>query len=124
MATSSARLFWWDGDPTERFWYEISARPDTGADLKCPQRDDSNKVQWSYDLIRHTWPGDIVFHYSTTRQAFIGVSVAGGPLEERDISWGAGHSASRRDAESPARPGWRLPVYGYRRIAAASAEKQ
>jgi hypothetical protein len=30
---------WWDGDLAQRYWLEITDRPDIGIDLHCPQRD-------------------------------------------------------------------------------------
>src|SRR4051812_22666749 len=30
---------WWDADPRQRYWLEITDRPDIGVDLHCPQRD-------------------------------------------------------------------------------------
>ena len=32
---------WWDNNPEERYWIEITKRPDIGADLKAPQFDDN-----------------------------------------------------------------------------------
>ena len=29
---------WWSTDPRQRFWLEITDRPDIGVDLHCPQR--------------------------------------------------------------------------------------
>jgi len=92
---------------------EITDRPDVGADLKCPQSDESGKPYWSYYLIRDIQPGDIIFHYWTPKRAFIGGSVAGGPLEERPINW-VPHGTYGREREShEMRDGWWLPVYGF-----------
>jgi len=76
---------WWEDDPREQYWCEISDRPDPGADLKCPKTRENGGTDWSYDLVLQAQPGDIVFHYSTGLKAFIGASVAGGPVEARDI---------------------------------------
>lgn len=36
---------WWDSDSTERFWLEITDRPDLGVDLRAPQtRDNRSRV--------------------------------------------------------------------------------
>jgi len=74
---------WWDGIPEERYWCEVTDRSDIGANLWCPQTDESGKPYWSYSLIHAIAPADIVFHYSTNRTAFVGASVAGGPVEPR-----------------------------------------
>jgi hypothetical protein len=107
---------WWEGLSAERYWCETSHRQDVGTDLKCPQTDERGRPFWSYSLIREILPGDIVFHYSPTVDAFIGASVAGGPLEERDIVWTPSFKATRAQvATRRARPGWWLPLYGFRR---------
>lgn len=106
--------YWWDQLTTEKYWVEITDRPDIGADLKCPQTKKGNQEYWSYSLIRAIWPGDIVFHYSTNERAFVGASVAGGPLEERAIVWVPHGTSGRASEEDPKpRPGWWLPLYGY-----------
>jgi hypothetical protein len=108
--------YWWADDPSERYWAEITDRDDLGADLKCPQADESGKSYWSYSLIHEVWPGDVVFHYSTKEKAFTGASVAGGPVEERPIIWTPHGTVgrSKRESREP-RPGWWRPLYGFRR---------
>ena len=93
---------WWDGKPDERYWCEITKREDIGANLRCPQLNTSGDPYWSYSLIHHVRPGDIVFHYSKKAQGVIGASVAGGPIEERDIIWSAqGTSGRAKRHQSP-----------------------
>lgn len=107
--------YWWEASPEERYWCEITDREDIGADLKCPQANEAGRDYWSYSLIRSVQPGDIVFHYSTTGRAYVGASVAGGPVESRAIVW-APHGTVGRAKEEPrqARPGWWLPLYGFK----------
>jgi hypothetical protein len=108
--------YWWEGDPSERYWCEITDRDDVGADLKCPQRDESGNEYWSYSFINLVQPGDIIFHYSTNSRSYVGASVAGGPLEPRPIVWAPHGTVGRARPESRLpRPGWWLPVYGYTR---------
>jgi hypothetical protein len=110
---------WWSDDPEERYWCEITDRPDVGADLKCPQTNEVGQDYWSYSLIRQVWPGDIVFHYWTPAKAVVGASVAGAPLEERPIVWAPHGTVGRAKPEQRLpRPGWWLPLYGYRPAAA------
>lgn len=117
--------YWWDDDESERYWCEITLRPDIGADLKCPQLkvitapdgSETGVPYWSYTLINAVAPGDIVFHYSGKSHAYVGVSVAGGPVEEREIVWNARGTAGRARGETLApKPGWRLPLYGFRAL--------
>lgn len=103
---------WWDDNPEERYWVEITDRPDVGADLKAPRADRGGNNGWSYNLIRNVWPGDIVFHYKD--EEFVGASVAGGPLEARPIIWTPRASWTRKIAESEQpRDGWWLPLYSF-----------
>lgn len=105
---------WWDDDDRERYWLELTHREDIGSDLKAPQRDESRKDYWSYSLINQVRPGDAVYHYSGRVRAFVGASVAGAPLEERDISWAPrGNPARTRTDERDLRPAWGLPLYRY-----------
>lgn len=106
---------WWSGDPTESYWCEITDRDDIGGDLKCPQRRENGAVDWSYSLVTEIVPADIVFHYSTAAAAFVGASVAGGPLEERSIGWRPKGTSGRANLDDRARrPGWWLPLFSYR----------
>jgi hypothetical protein len=106
--------YWWDSHPEERFWMEITNREDIGADLKCPQFDETGKPQPSYDLIRAIWPGDIVFHYSTKSKAIVGAAIAGGPIEQRSIIWISHRVIGKpKNRERILRPGWWLPLYGF-----------
>jgi len=107
--------YWWEKQPDERFWCEITDRRDVGADLKCPQRRENGRPDWSYSLINEVWPGDVVFHYSTRNRSVVGASVAGGPVEERPIVWSPHGTVGRSKKETrPARRGWWRPLYSYR----------
>lgn len=108
---------WWDGHPEERYWCEITDRRDVGADLKCPQTNEAGGDYWSYRIINEVTPGDVVFHYSTRKKAFVGASVAGAPLEERPIIWSPHGTVGRAKKLSPEpRPGWWLPLYHFTRF--------
>ena len=54
---------WWQADPLERYWMEITGRPDLGADLHAPRLDDSGEENPTYALVREVQDGDIVLHY-------------------------------------------------------------
>jgi hypothetical protein len=108
---------WWANDPDEIYWCEITDRPDLGADLKCPQHNEKGGGYWSYELMLQVQPGDIIFHYLTPEHGFVGASVAGGPIEDRIITWAA-HGTVGRSNPAPRSPraGWWRPLYGYRSI--------
>lgn len=94
-------MAWWSESPDERYWCEITDRLDLGADLKCPQADDNSDPYWSYSLIHELQPRDIVFHYSTRADAYVGASIAGGPVEERPIVWQAHGKVGRQKTSEP-----------------------
>ena len=43
---------WWQADPLERYWMEITGRPDLGADLHAPRLDDSGEENPTYGTSR------------------------------------------------------------------------
>lgn len=105
---------WWDNDPAERFWLEITERPDLGVDLRAPQVGDNGREYWSYSMVREVRDGDAVFHYWKPRAAIVAVlKVAGEPWQE-DIVWASHGSVAREAGVSPyLRPGWRIAVEEY-----------
>jgi len=106
---------WWDKSRAERYWCEVTDRSDVGADLRAPQKNEAGQDYWSYSLIANVMPGDLVFHYSTRERAFIGASVAGGPMEPRPIIWSPhGTTGRAKTSERHERPGYWRPLFGYR----------
>lgn len=83
MATS----YWWDNDPSERFWFGINDPKDIGKRLWAPQQDRSGKPNWSYSLVRDTRVGDLVFHYSQQDKAIVGASVVASRPEAGTRAW-------------------------------------
>lgn len=60
---------WWRDDPGERYWLEITDRPDPGVDLDAPQRDATGNPTPGYSLLWWVLRGDVVFHYERREQA-------------------------------------------------------
>jgi hypothetical protein len=108
---------WWAGDPSERFWLEITDRETLGQDLYAPQRDQSGHETWSYSLVSHVNPGDIVLHYwkqPGQEKAIVGYSQATGTLETTTIQWQAHGTYGRAvGAATAERPAWRFPLSGF-----------
>jgi hypothetical protein len=103
---------WWEGQSEERYWCEVTDRDDIGADLRCPQTNETGGSFWGYDLIREIQPGDLVFHYR--EESVVGCSIARGPLREELIPWRAqGSFARARPGPAEPRPGWVLPLDSY-----------
>jgi hypothetical protein len=73
--------YWWEHEPGENVWMEITQREDIGADLKAPSAARGGVASASYDLVRLVHPGDVVVHYDSRQQAIVGVSVAASRAE-------------------------------------------
>jgi len=87
---------WWADHPSEKYWIEITDRPDIGANLKAPQGPVSG-----WFLVKEVQSGDIVYHYDKNKRSFVGRSYATGNWWEEDIEW------------PHIRPGWYTELVGY-----------
>ena len=74
---------WWDGDPSETFWMEITQREDLGANLLAPKLDNDGRETWEYALILETRPGDTVFHWH--RDGDHGCNDVRGSIDESNL---------------------------------------
>ena len=109
---------WWAGDAREQYWCEITGRADIGVDLHCAQTRENGRADWSYELIRNVRAGEIIFHYDIRPKhaGFVGASVALGPLIDAEVAWKPRGSSGRADpTRRGLRPGWRLPLVGFKR---------
>ena len=104
---------WWTDSDEERFWLEITGRPDIGTNLNAPQRDASDRETPGYSLIYAVQPGDLVFHYRKQDQAITAWSRAVGEVYESPVVW-LSHKAStrRRLRTASKKPGWWLDLEG------------
>ena len=104
---------WWPDDPQQRFWLEITDRPDIGIDLHCPQRDATGNRTPGYSLIWFVQVNDIVFHYDKNAHAITGWSRAAGPVTEAPTVWLSHRGSTRRRLhQERAQPGWWLDLDG------------
>ena len=104
---------WWADDPRQRFWLEITDRPDIGIDLHCPQRDATGNRTPGYSLIWCVRIDDIVFHYEKDEHAITGWSRAAGQVTETPTVWLSHRGATRRRLhQERAQPGWWLDLDG------------
>lgn len=104
---------WWADDPRQRFWLEITDRPDIGVDLHCPQRDANGNRTPGYSLIWCVQVDDIVFHYDKNEHAITGWSRAAGQVTEVPTVWLSHRAATRRRLhQERAQPGWWLDLDG------------
>jgi hypothetical protein len=81
---------WWNGEPEERYWLEITDRSDLGGDLYAPQRDQAGHESWSYELVTYVRDADIVLHWwkqAGQESAIVGYSHAVGSVLTDTITW-------------------------------------
>lgn len=117
---------WWEGDPSERFWLEITDRQDLGDDLNAPLEREEGGSYWSYDLVREVREGDVVLHYRTrpTGQITAWSQAVGAPFDD-EVFWGAHGQAGGRGAVEPYwRPGVRHPLDGAFDLSAPVTKEQ
>lgn len=114
-----ARGFWWDGDPGENLYMEITRRDDIGADLKAPSAARGGGVTPGYALVAVVRPGDVIVHYDSREEEITGVSVVTGDAEPAPIYWVArGTYARKAGAQARWLPGIRVPLGHYQELAA------
>jgi hypothetical protein len=107
---------WWEGDPRERYWLEITDRENLGLDLHAPQFDGSGKSYWSYELVTAVRPGDVVLHWwkqAGAPEAIVGHSTAVGNAVEAEIVWQAHGTVGRAAGRATRRPGWLHPLVDF-----------
>jgi hypothetical protein len=109
---------WWEQEPDEIFWMEITDRDDLGADLNAPERTEQGREYWSYRFVREVREGDVVLHYrSRPTNAITAWSRATGEPYRDEVFWGAHGQASGRGPIAPyRRPGWRRQLDGPYRL--------
>jgi predicted RNA-binding protein with PUA-like domain len=101
QSTENMPGYWWEHEPGQNVWMEITRREDIGEDLKAPSAARGGVATASYDLVRLVHPGDVVVHYDSRQEAIIGVSVAARPAEPAPIYWVVRGSYARRANEQP-----------------------
>lgn len=107
---------WWEADPAERYWMEITDREDLGEDLKAPKTDGVGGESWTYTLVSYVQPGDRVFHWHKSllgEPAIVGWSEAVGPLGEITMSWQAKGTRGRARGVPTVGAAWRMPLRNF-----------
>jgi hypothetical protein len=98
---------WWDGDPDQRYWMEMTDRADLGGPLKAPKLP---RLTWNYDLVSQVQPGDRVLHWSTrggTSRLAGWSEVAEHATVVPEYTWKPRHGELRTT------PGWWAPLGGF-----------
>jgi hypothetical protein len=105
---------WWDADPAEIYWMEITGRNDLGANLAAPQTDERGGEYVGYSLVREVGDGDVVFHFDRNLGQIVGWSRAVGGPYTGTIVWAARGTSFRQHGGGGAyaRPGWFFNLEG------------
>lgn len=77
---------WWDDQPDERFWVEITDRDDLGENVVAPQVNEDGRTYWSYEMVKWIHEGDLVLHLRTPESAFTHWSRAVGHAYEDTLN--------------------------------------
>ncbi|MGC4796922.1 protein NO VEIN domain-containing protein [Micromonospora saelicesensis] len=115
---SSVRLNeWWQDDPAECYWLEITDRDDLGANVQALQRDGSGRENWSYALVTALRPGDIVLHWHKTQHQVPGIvgysRAVDGPFDDELVWQARGTYGQSRPTNPMPQPSWRYELTGY-----------
>ena len=105
---------WWEADPAEIFWMEITGRNDLGANLAAPQTDERGAEYVGYTLVREVRDGDVVFHFDRKLRQIVAWSRALGGPYTGTIIWAARGTSFRQHGGGKAyeRPGWFFNLEG------------
>ncbi|MBG6098330.1 protein NO VEIN domain-containing protein [Nocardioides luteus] len=108
---------WWIEDAGERYWMEITNRSDIGENLIAPKAADNGAEYWSYTLVNHVIPGDIVFHWDKNAgPGIVGYSVVKDEPFSSTIRWQSRGTYGRANAPTgkpKSEPGWEALLTGY-----------
>src|SRR5438105_13894226 len=106
---------WWEGQPQERYWLELTDRQDLGTNLRAPLQDEAGRENWRYTLFNSARVGDVVLHYhkGPSVAGIVGFSIITGKAYAEDIVWAARGTYARSKGTLPhQRPGYKLPLGG------------
>lgn len=108
---------WWTGDTRERYWMEITNRDIVGENLLAPQKDDGGNPKWSYELVRHVRPGDVVLHWRKDHgPAITGYSHCSLPAVASSMEWQSRGTYGRTHEFAGAEAAWEALLQGYREL--------
>jgi hypothetical protein len=106
---------WWTTDPSQRYWMEITHRPDIGGNLQAPKLPEG---QWSYDLVSQVQPGNRVLHWSGAERALVGWSnVLEAASTVPRYTWQPRGTSGRALPGPRTTEGWVAPLAGLQRFA-------
>lgn len=105
---------WWESDPSERYWIEITSRENLGDDLLSPKTGLNGRPTPGYESMVHVQPGDIIFHYwqqPGQEPAIVSFSQAVGTAFSSSITWRPhGKNAVRMQPRKST--AWQVPLGG------------
>jgi len=83
---------WWEGNPSENLWVEITDRNDLGSNIKAPVSAQKGKKTSGYELPKYVREGDVVLHWwkrakNRVNHGFYGYSTVVGSIHDEEFSW-------------------------------------
>jgi len=97
---------WWEGNPSENLWVEITDRDDLGSNIKAPVSAQKGKKTSGYELPKHVREGDVVLHWwkrakNRINHGFYGYSTVVGSIQDEETSWAPRGRYSKGAAKGP-----------------------
>lgn len=105
---------WWEQDPSQRFWLEITNRVDLGANLLSPKAGTNGKPTPGYEAMAHVRAGDIVLHYwqqPGQEPAIVAWSEVVSEAVDSTITW-VPHGKNAHKAKPVKRVAWEVALGG------------
>ncbi len=78
---------WWERRPEERYWLDLTRRPERDRFLAAPRGEGSNASRWTHRLITCVRGGDVIFHYDAAQSGIAGASLAHGRVGKGRLGW-------------------------------------
>lgn len=105
---------WWEADPRQCFWVEITSRENLGANLLSPKVGRGGKATAGYESMIHVKPGDVIFHYwqqPGQEPALVSYSLAIGQAKTSVITWRP-HGKNSTNMKPERSAAWMVPLGG------------
>ncbi len=110
---------WWSDQPEERYWVEITDRPELGENLLSPKLAQNDKETPSYTLVSYVRLGDVVFHYWKGQgkpPAIVGCSLVAASARDDTIDWQPHGTYGKGFSGSIKRDAWLVPLESYQHL--------
>lgn len=104
---------WWERDEAQPYWMEVATTGAMGEILIAPK---FQGAHWSYELVGHVRPGDVILHWQSSGgvRGLVGWSVATSePEVAPEYTWQPRGTAGRSLPGPRTTAGWMVPLGGF-----------